>query len=109
MIKNKGVYTTECPACSRSTIMHVLSDGSISPNKCTHCEMGFAGLENGLVRNTFVIVPASEKFSIFGNKEAEEKNKVEEKGKAGTSIKINKKTDSIHKKSEHKKIWGKNY
>lgn len=101
MIKNKGVYTTECPACSRLIIMHVLNDGSISPNKCIHCEMGFVGLEHGATRNTFVIATAAEKFSIFGNKEPEEKNNVEEKTKTNT----NKSSDN--KKGGNQKNWKK--
>jgi len=73
MINKTGVYTTKCPACTRSILMHVLSDGSISPTKCAHCEMAFAGLENGEERNTFTIVPAVKKLNIFSNEASEER------------------------------------
>jgi hypothetical protein len=56
MIKNKGVYTSKCPACSRSIVMHVLADGSSSPNKCPDCDLWFAGIDNGEDRNTYVLV-----------------------------------------------------
>lgn len=55
MLKNKGVYTTKCPTCTRLILMHVLSDGSISPDKCPECELEFASIDKGEQRNTFVI------------------------------------------------------
>ena len=79
MIKDKGVYTTKCPTCTRVIVMHVSTDGSISPNKCSECELGFAGLQQGEERNTFVIIPAVKKLNIFGNEKTEEKNETDKK------------------------------
>lgn len=106
MIKDQGVYTTNCPTCTRLILMHVLSDGSISPNKCAHCGTDFAGLEKGNERNTFVVVSGTSKSKF------EEKNKAEEKVEdveEETDIKINIKKHSAHKKNEYQKNWGKNY
>ena len=66
----KGVYTAECPKCSRSILMHVLSDGSVSPHKCSKCELELAGIDNGEQRNTFVAVVKKAEV-----KEVEEKPK----------------------------------
>jgi DNA-directed RNA polymerase subunit RPC12/RpoP len=72
----KGVYTSQCPNCSRSILIHLLSDGSISPNKCSKCEAEFEGIDKGEERNTFVIIPSkAKKLNIFVDKEAEEKPK----------------------------------
>ena len=55
--------------------MHVLSDGSISPNKCSVCETEFGGIDKGEERNTFVIVVKTKKSTTVANQEAEEKPK----------------------------------
>lgn len=75
----KGVYTTECPTCHRSILMHVLSDNSISQKKCVACETEFERLDKGEDFNTFVVVPKAKKLGIFGGKEDEETQKTEEK------------------------------
>ena len=78
MIKNKGVYTTKCPTCTRSIVMHVLSDGSISPDKCKECFLEFECVEYGEQRNTFVIIPKAKKKILILNQEAEETKKTGE-------------------------------
>lgn len=70
MIKDKGVYTTKCPKCTRSIVMHVSSEGSISPDSCSECGLDFEGLDKGNVRNTFVIVPKTGKSKIVVKEEA---------------------------------------
>lgn len=50
--------------------MHVLSDGSISPNKCSVCETEFEELKKGEERNTFVIVARAKKSTIVVEKPA---------------------------------------
>lgn len=72
MLKN-GVYTTKCPKCSRSVLIHLSSDGSISPNKCSQCEIGFESIEKGEQRNTFVVVAKKKESKIVAKEEAEEK------------------------------------
>lgn len=75
MINKQGVYTTKCHECTRSILIHVLYDGSISPNKCSKCEAEFEGIDNGEQRNTFVIVPAVKKLKIFVDEEANKTGK----------------------------------
>lgn len=84
MIKNQGVYTAKCPKCSRSILIHVSSDGSISPDKCKECSLEFGCVEYGEQHNTFVIVPKEKKKTIFVNEEAEETKKTDEKKSFGT-------------------------
>ena len=67
MLKGEGVYTAKCPECSRSILIHLLSDGSISPNKCPGCEMGFEGINKGEQRSTFVIVAKTKQSKIVDN------------------------------------------
>lgn len=76
MIKDKGVYTTKCPKCTRSIVMHVLSDGSISPDMCPECELGFEGIDRGKERNTFVIVSKTGKSKVVVNEEAKKTSEV---------------------------------
>jgi uncharacterized Zn finger protein (UPF0148 family) len=75
MLKDTGVYTSKCPKCGRSILMHLSSDGSVSPKKCPECHIEFEGIDNGEHRNTFVVVVKKEKSRIFVNKEVEEKPK----------------------------------
>lgn len=75
----KGVYTTECPTCHRTILMHILSDGSISQRKCAGCETEFQRLDKGDEPNTFVIVPKAKKTTIFGGEVVKETKKPEEK------------------------------
>ena len=79
MINDKGVYTTKCPKCTRSIVMHILSDGSISPSKCPDCELLFSGIDKGKERNTFVIVPGVKKSNIFANEEVVKASEVDKK------------------------------
>lgn len=64
-----GVYTIECPKCKGPTIMHLASDGSINPHRCSKCELEFVGIGSGKQRNTFIGLV----------KEAEEAKKTDEK------------------------------
>ena len=56
MLKKAGVYTAKCPKCSRSILVHLASDGSVSPSECSKCHAEFAGIDNGEQRNTFVVI-----------------------------------------------------
>jgi hypothetical protein len=75
MLKDTGVYTSKCPKCSRSTFIHLESDGSFNPKKCFDCRTEFEGITKGEQRNTFVIVLKQENKSIFGGNEEPEENK----------------------------------
>lgn len=55
--------------------MHVLSDGSISPDMCSECDLGFGGLDKGEERNVFVIVPKTNKSKVAVNEEVGETKK----------------------------------
>ena len=61
MIKKAGVYTAKCPGCGRSILVHLASDGSVSPSECPDCHVEFAGIDNGEQRNTFVAIVKIEK------------------------------------------------
>ncbi len=99
MIKGKGVYTTKCPKCTRSIVMHVLADGSISPNSCPDCEIGFGSLDKGKERNSFVITLKTEKpESIVSKDDKDEKSSTnffqmtkKDSKKSFSSFQINKK------------------
>lgn len=80
----KGVYTSRCPKCGRSILIHLASDGSISPNKCSVCETEFEGIGKGGERNTFVIVVKTKESTIVVNQGAEEVNKTDKKKSSKT-------------------------
>jgi len=73
MIKKAGVYTAKCPGCGRSILVHLASDGSVSPSECPGCHVGFAGIDNGEQRHTFVAVVKKAEVKKAEVKEAEEK------------------------------------
>ena len=50
----QGVYTVECPKCKNFTIIHLSSDGSVNPHKCSKCELEFRGIGSGKQRHSFV-------------------------------------------------------
>ena len=50
----QGVYTVECPKCKSFTIIHLASDGSVNPHKCSKCELEFRGIGSGKQRHSFV-------------------------------------------------------
>lgn len=79
MLKNAGVYTTKCPKCSRSILIHLASDGSISPQKCFDCHLEFDGINHGEQRNTFVVVLKEKKLKIVVNEMVEEIKKINKK------------------------------
>ena len=49
-----GTYTVECPRCKNSAIVHVASDGSFYPHKCSKCELECTGIGSGEQRHSFV-------------------------------------------------------
>ena len=69
----QGVYTVECPKCKSFTLIHLASDGSVNPHKCSKCELEFRGIGSGKQRNSFVGLV----------KEAEENKKTDEKKSFG--------------------------
>ena len=79
MLKKAGVYTAKCPKCGRSILVHLASDGSVSPSECRDCYVEFAGIDNGEQRNTFVAVVKTEKSKIVVNEIAKETTKTDEK------------------------------
>ena len=83
----KGVYTVECPKCKSFTIIHLESNGSVNPHKCSKCELEFRGIGNGKQRHSFVGLV----------KEAEEKPKAPS-AQAGRKVPIKTQKDSF-------KIW----
>lgn len=77
MLKDTGVYTVECPKCKGPTIIHLGSDGSVYPHKCSKCEVEFSGIDSGKQRNTFVGLvkevegkPAEKKLTIKSRKDS---------------------------------------
>lgn len=69
-----GVYTVECPKCKNYTIVHLASEGSINPHKCSKCELEFKSIRAGKQRNTFVAI-ASEAGEITKTSELNEEMK----------------------------------
>ena len=66
----KGVYTVECPKCKSFTIIHLASDGSVNPHRCSKCELEFEGIGSGKKRHSFVgLVKEAE-----GTKKTDEKS-----------------------------------
>ncbi len=98
----KGVYTAKCPTCSRSILMHLASDGSISPKECPECQTGFKGIDNGEQRNTFVIVVGTKKSEIVVNQGAEETKKTVEKPFGGQSFTLETSRKSSKNKTSKK-------
>ena len=95
MIKKAGVYTAKCPGCGQSVLVHLASDGSISPDKCKECSLEFECVEYGEQRNTFDIVVKEEKLFFIANKETknkETKNKETKEETKKTAKKTGKKT-----------------
>ncbi len=92
----KGVYTVECPKCKSSTIIHLESDGSFNPHKCSKCELEFSGIGNGERSNSYVGLV----------KDAEEASKTDKKPFEAFSLtkKSSKKNDE-GKKIENSFKW----
>jgi len=59
-----GVYTVECPQCKGSTLIHLATDGSVNPHRCSKCEVEFRGIDSGKQRHSFVglVKEAEEKY-----------------------------------------------
>jgi hypothetical protein len=100
MIKTAGVYTTKCPKCTRSILIHVSSDGSISPNKCKECSIEFECIEHGEERNTFVVVVKTEKSKAVVNDGTED---IAKEKKIGEEKKV---VAKGKKPKESFKMWG---
>jgi len=49
-----GVYTVECPKCKSFTIIHLASDGSVNPHRCSKCELEFEGIGSGKKRHSLL-------------------------------------------------------
>ena len=64
-----GVYTVECPQCKGSTLIHLATDGSVNPHRCSKCEVEFRGIDSGKQRHSFVglVKEAEEKYKAKKN------------------------------------------
>ena len=77
-----GVYTVECPKCKSFTIIHLASDGSVNPHRCSKCELEFEGIGSGKQRHSFVgLVKEAEETKKTGEKSFETFSSTKKAGK----------------------------